>query len=192
MAEMTMAKKSTSKKTTKPKAAKAKATSAQTKGATMTVEEILRQLKSLGDAIHLRNRVIATLEEADTECADAEDHGLLTFVVAGGGFAGVETIGALNDFVRDAIRFYPRLQYRPIRMVLVRAASAAAVVHPSKESTSGAMGAARWSINQTESKPAASAASVRSRMVGKVMRNCGKNSPNHGGVIWRCCRRRRP
>ena len=50
MAEMTMAKKSTSKTTTKPKAAKAKATSAQTKGATMNVEEILRQLKSLGDA----------------------------------------------------------------------------------------------------------------------------------------------
>ena len=45
-----MAKKSTSKTTTKPKAAKAKATPAKTKGATMTVEEILRQLKSLGDA----------------------------------------------------------------------------------------------------------------------------------------------
>ena len=77
-------------------------------------------MKTLGDAIHLRNRLIATLEEADTECA-ADAHGLLTFVVAGGGFAGVETIGALNDFVRDALRFYPRLQGRAIRMVLVHA-----------------------------------------------------------------------
>ena len=50
MAESTMAKKSTSKKTTKPKAVKAKATPAQTKSTTMTLEEILRQLKSLGDA----------------------------------------------------------------------------------------------------------------------------------------------
>ncbi len=75
-------------------------------------------MKTLGDAIHLRNRVIATLEEADTECAPP-DPGLLTFVVAGGGFAGVETIGAVNDFVRDAIRFYPRLRTRAIRMVLV-------------------------------------------------------------------------
>lgn len=78
-------------------------------------------MKTLGDAIHLRNRVIATLEEADTECASDDDHGLLTFVVAGGGFAGVETLGALNDFVRDALRFYPRLRQRPIRMVLVHA-----------------------------------------------------------------------
>ena len=75
-------------------------------------------MKTLGDAIHLRNRVIATLEEADTECADSEE-GLLTFVVAGGGFAGVETLGALNDFVRDALHFYPRLKHRTVRMVLV-------------------------------------------------------------------------
>ena len=45
----------------------------------------------------------------DTECAGADDDGLLTFVVAGGGFAGVETIAALNDFVREALAFYPRL-----------------------------------------------------------------------------------
>jgi NADH dehydrogenase len=80
-------------------------------------------MKTLGDAIHLRNRVIATLEEADTECADGND-GLLTFVVAGGGFAGVETLGALNDFVRDALRFYPRLQDRHIRMVLIHSGAA--------------------------------------------------------------------
>ena len=77
-------------------------------------------MKTLGDAIHLRNRVIATLEEADTECV-SEDTGLLTFVVAGGGFAGVETLGALNDFVRDALRFYPRLEHRLVRMVLIHA-----------------------------------------------------------------------
>jgi NADH:ubiquinone reductase (H+-translocating) len=76
-------------------------------------------MKTLGDAIHLRNRVIATLEEADTECNESD--GLLTFVVAGGGFAGVETIGALTDFVRDALRFYPRLQHRRVRMVVVHA-----------------------------------------------------------------------
>jgi NADH:ubiquinone reductase (H+-translocating) len=77
-------------------------------------------MKTLGDAIHLRNRVIATLEQADTECA-SPDGGLLTFVVAGGGFAGVETIGALNDFVHEALHFYPRLRRHSIRMVLVHA-----------------------------------------------------------------------
>src|SRR5262249_17308396 len=75
-------------------------------------------MKTLGDAIHLRYRVIATLEEGDTECAAGGD-GLLTFVVAGGGFAGVETIAGLNDFVREALAFYPRLTPDRIRMVLV-------------------------------------------------------------------------
>jgi NADH dehydrogenase len=76
-------------------------------------------MKTLGDAIHLRNRVIAMLEDASTECGGGE--GLLTVVVAGGGFAGVETVAALNDFVRDALRFYPRLRQRDVRMVLVHA-----------------------------------------------------------------------
>jgi NADH:ubiquinone reductase (H+-translocating) len=75
-------------------------------------------MRTLGDAIHLRNRVIAMLEEADTECAGT-DGGQLTMVVAGGGFAGVETLAALNDFVRDALRFYPHIASRQVRMVLV-------------------------------------------------------------------------
>src|SRR5262249_61392677 len=54
------------------------------------LEQRALTMKTLGDAIHLRNRVIATLEEADTECATGRD-GLLTFVVAGGGFACVGT-----------------------------------------------------------------------------------------------------
>jgi len=77
-------------------------------------------MKTLGDAIHLRNRVIATLEEASTECG-AEGEGLLTIIVAGGGFAGVETIAGVNDFVREALVFYPRLSQRDVRMVLVHA-----------------------------------------------------------------------
>ncbi len=77
-------------------------------------------MKSLGDAIELRNRVIATLEEADNECASGDD-GLLTFVVAGGGFAGVETIAAVNDFVREALAFYPGIDPARVRMVLVHA-----------------------------------------------------------------------
>lgn len=75
-------------------------------------------MKTLGDAIHLRNRLIATLEEADTECAGGDD-GLLTIVVAGGGFAGVETLAAVNDFVREAAHFYPKLNQDRIRMVLI-------------------------------------------------------------------------
>lgn len=78
-------------------------------------------MKSLGDAIHLRNRMIDNLEEADTECAaKACLRGpLLTCVVVGGGFAGVETIAAVNDFVRGALPYYPHLSNDSVRMVLV-------------------------------------------------------------------------
>ncbi len=44
---------------------------------------------------------------------------LLTFVVAGGGFAGVETMAAINDFAREALKFYPHLREDQLRMVLV-------------------------------------------------------------------------
>jgi NADH dehydrogenase len=76
-------------------------------------------MKSLGDAIHVRNRLIALLEEADTECCADIRGPLLTFVVAGGGFAGVETIAAINDFVRHAVRFYGNLREDMLRVVLV-------------------------------------------------------------------------
>jgi NADH dehydrogenase len=76
-------------------------------------------MKSLGDAIHLRNRLIALLEEADTECCANVRGPLLTLVVAGGGFAGVETIAGINDFMREATRFYPNLREDMLRIVLV-------------------------------------------------------------------------
>ncbi len=71
------------------------------------LEERALTMKSLGDAIHLRNHMIALLEESDPECCSLIRDQLLTFVVAGGGFAGVETIAGMNDFLHEAIQFYP-------------------------------------------------------------------------------------
>jgi NADH dehydrogenase len=76
-------------------------------------------MKTLRDAIDLRNRLIAHLEEADTECAKSDREPLLTFVVAGGGFAGVETVGSINDFLNEALPFYPNLNLKMLRLVLV-------------------------------------------------------------------------
>jgi NADH dehydrogenase len=59
------------------------------------------------------------LEEADTDCAGGEHEPLLTFVVAGGGFAGVETIAAMNDLLRQALPLYRNLHERTLRLVLV-------------------------------------------------------------------------
>jgi NADH dehydrogenase FAD-containing subunit len=80
-------------------------------------------MKSLGDAIQIRNRLIAHLEEADSETSTEARQMLLTFVVAGGGFAGVETMAAINDFVREALDHYPKLDASLVRMVLVHAAA---------------------------------------------------------------------
>ena len=84
------------------------------------LEEKAVTMKTLGDAIHLRNRVIDALEQASTECGSGEESPL-TVLVAGGGFAGVETIAAVNDFMREALAFYPRLRQSELRLVLVHA-----------------------------------------------------------------------
>jgi len=63
--------------------------------------------------------MIAHLEEANFECAASLRKPLLTFVVAGGGFAGVETIAGMNDFLREALPFYPHLRSDMLRLVLV-------------------------------------------------------------------------
>jgi NADH:ubiquinone reductase (H+-translocating) len=76
-------------------------------------------MKSLDDAISLRNRLIANLEEADFECTASLRAPLLNFVVAGGGFAGVETIAAMNDFLREAVQFFPHLREDMLRIILV-------------------------------------------------------------------------
>ena len=83
------------------------------------LQERALTMKSLGDAIHLRNRLISLLEEADSECCANVRGPLLTFVVAGGGFAGVETIAGINDFVREAVRFYSNLRENMLKVFLV-------------------------------------------------------------------------
>ena len=81
--------------------------------------ELALAMKSLPDAIQLRAQIIRHLEEANSECNSTDRQSLLTFIVAGGGFAGVETVAALNDFVREALPFYPNLSEGMLRVMLV-------------------------------------------------------------------------
>jgi NADH dehydrogenase len=76
-------------------------------------------LKTLEDADALRNRLVWLLELADT-IADAERRRrLLTIVVVGGGFTGVETAGEIQRLFRSVVRFYRRLALDDVRLVLV-------------------------------------------------------------------------
>ncbi len=76
-------------------------------------------MKTLSDASLLRNRMAAFLEEATLEKDAATRREWLTFVIAGGGFAGAETAGAVNDFVRETAKFYPHLGDEEIRIVVI-------------------------------------------------------------------------
>jgi len=88
-----------------------------------SLSELALAMKSLPDAIRLRARVLRHLEEANSESNSIDQQSLLTFLVAGGGFAGVETVAALNDFVREALPFYPNLCQEMLRVMLVHSGS---------------------------------------------------------------------
>ncbi|WP_433281787.1 NAD(P)/FAD-dependent oxidoreductase [Pseudonocardia xinjiangensis] len=83
------------------------------------VEQHAWTLKNLSDATRLRDHVIGLLERAEQERDPAERRRILTFVVAGAGFAGTETIAELYDLVFGVIRFYPAIGSEDARFVLV-------------------------------------------------------------------------
>lgn len=78
------------------------------------------QFKYLGDALRLRNDVVHVLEEADIETDPAERRKLLTFVVGGGGFSGVECMAELHEFLRSAVRAYRNIRFEDVRCVLLQ------------------------------------------------------------------------
>ena len=85
------------------------------------VQKLAFDFKSLIDAIRIRNHVIEMFERADRESDPEARKPLLTFVIAGGGFAGVELAGALNDLARGILADYPNLRSEDVRVVLVHA-----------------------------------------------------------------------
>jgi NADH dehydrogenase len=81
--------------------------------------ENAKPFRTLADALALRNHLIHALEEADVESDPELRRRLLTFVVAGGGFSGVEVIAELNDFIHAVKRKYQKLRDEKVRCVLV-------------------------------------------------------------------------
>ncbi|HEV8691841.1 MAG TPA: FAD-dependent oxidoreductase [Ideonella sp.] len=76
-------------------------------------------LKLVGDAMHIRNRVLQALARIELSYDPAQRRALGHFVVVGGGFSGVEVAGALADFVRSARRHYPKAQDAGLQVSLL-------------------------------------------------------------------------
>jgi NADH dehydrogenase len=85
------------------------------------VEDEAFDFKSLADAIRIRNQVIDMFERADREPDPTLRQPLLRFVVAGGGFAGAELAGGLNDFARGMLVYYPNIPPDEVQIILVHA-----------------------------------------------------------------------
>lgn len=76
-------------------------------------------MKQLGDAHKLRTHVLTCLESADVTEQSALKRQLLTFVVVGAGFSGVETVGEVNALIHEALDYYPNVTRDDVRVLLV-------------------------------------------------------------------------
>ena len=76
-------------------------------------------MKTLSDALVLRNHVIDKLEHADITALPEVKKELLTFTVIGGGFSGVETAGEMMELIERSLTFYPNIDRREVRVLLI-------------------------------------------------------------------------
>ena len=87
------------------------------------VEENSYQMNTINDAIILRNRIIDLMEQAENETDPILRKALLRIVIVGGGFAGIETAGELNDFIADIAEYYPSIDERDVKVTLIEAST---------------------------------------------------------------------
>ena len=76
-------------------------------------------LKLVGDALHIRNRVLQRVARIELEQDPARRRRLGHFVVIGGGFSGVEAAGSLADYLRGVLRYYRRVRPQELQVTLL-------------------------------------------------------------------------
>ncbi|HJM01100.1 MAG TPA: NAD(P)/FAD-dependent oxidoreductase [Nitrosopumilus sp.] len=85
------------------------------------VEKNAYTMKTLNDAVMLRNRIIDMLEQAENETNPILKKSFLNFVVVGGGFAGIETAGEVMDLLLDVHKYYPNIKKEDLKVTVLEA-----------------------------------------------------------------------
>lgn len=94
---------------------------ADTSGLDLTGENVFT-LKTLQDSRLIRNHIIGLFERASVDGDPERRKQLLTFVVCGGGYTGVQLVSELRDFIhRSLLRFYQKVDASQVRIILVEA-----------------------------------------------------------------------
>jgi len=78
-------------------------------------------LKTVEEAIEIRNRILSNFDKAANLPAGPERDRLLTFVVVGGGFAGIEVFAEMRNLASYLLRYYPNLEFKDTRFHLIEA-----------------------------------------------------------------------
>ena len=110
------------------------------------VEKNAYTMKTLNDAILLRNRVIDMLEQAENETDPILRKGMLNFVVVGGGYAGIETAGELLDLLFDATKHYPTIQKEDVKVIVLEATKN--TLEPFKDFVNPTTFVSRFNVNR--------------------------------------------
>lgn len=87
-------------------------------------ESVAPGIKTVADAIHVRERILLAFEEVDRQRADTGSPNRLNFVIVGGGPTGVELAGSLLEMCRNAMGpDYPHLRLNDLSVILIEAGS---------------------------------------------------------------------
>ncbi len=78
-------------------------------------------MKTVEEAVEVRNRIITNLDKASNLPAGPGRDRLLTFVVVGGGFAGIETFAEMRSLVSYLLRYYPDISFADTHFHLIEA-----------------------------------------------------------------------
>jgi NADH dehydrogenase len=78
-------------------------------------------MKTVEEAVEVRNRIITNLDKATNLPAGPGRDRLLTFVVVGGGFAGIETFAEMRSLVSYLLRYYPNISFEDTHFHLIEA-----------------------------------------------------------------------